>query len=82
VVAAVATEMFWLLFLIFLFGGTIVFLLNRNVPSKIGGIYSRPTIFFPLKFYLMKFIIARRQKKAKENQQNAVIKLFKLVFFR
>jgi hypothetical protein len=61
-------RMFWFLFLLFLFGGAALFLLSRNVPKKIYGIYSRPTMYFPLKFILMKFVISRRQKKSKENQ--------------
>jgi hypothetical protein len=60
--------MFWIIFLIFIFGGG-TYLLFSNVPKKTFGIYSKPTIFFPLKFSLMKFVISRRQKKAKEAQQ-------------
>jgi len=45
----------------------IYFLLNRNAEKR-AGIYSVPTIFFPLKLALMKFVITRRQRKAKSQQ--------------
>ena len=54
----------------------IYFLLNRNVEKR-AGIYSVPTIFFPLKLALMKVVSARRQQKAKSQQpqNDAVIYL-------
>ena len=72
-----ANKMLWFLLLLFLFIGGILYLSNRNASTKIFGVYSKPTIFFPFKFALMKFVISRRQKQAKTNQKFLVITLFR-----
>uniref|UniRef100_A0A7E4UL95 DUF3598 domain-containing protein n=1 Tax=Panagrellus redivivus TaxID=6233 RepID=A0A7E4UL95_PANRE len=60
--------MFWFIFFT-LFIGFVLWLLLRYDPGKTAGVYSRPTPFYPIKYALMKFVIARRQKKALASQQ-------------
>lgn len=52
---------------VLIFVGFLYYLISKDVKKR-AGIYSQPTFLFPLKFALMKFVIARRQKKAKSEQ--------------
>lgn len=60
--------MFFILLTIII--GILIYLVFFNSVKKRCGVYSQPTIFFPLKFYIMKYLIEKRQKQVKNAQSN------------
>lgn len=44
-------------------------------PQKINGIYSVPSKYYPLKFFLIKKLISRRQAKTRESNATPTVEV-------